>query len=996
MISVYAKGTSDFAGNGIMALDKVVRSCLITEELNGIYEAELECAFDSRLNQVSNDMVLRLPSPTRETPLIRISQSSEAVPQHIIWKVRITTAHANGYSRIYAQPTTTSKVLEYLREGTEYEYLGAHNSQWHNATSAKGTRGYMFTGNSQYVRTEMAEPAQQSYSTVVQPRLTRDQLFRIYSVESGLQGVTIKARHISYDLMHNYIKTIELPDTMGRTAMDYVLASTSFPVEFNGYSDMENKADFKASRTDPLAAIMDEAGLIGVYGGELLRDNYDLFWVNAIGYDRGVTIAYRKNMTTMEVVVEDEDVVTRIIPVGYDPDGNPIYLNELYVDSPHIADYQQPRVMELDCRDVKVRRKATDEGYADENAVREELRRRALAQFDEGIDLPKVQATVDWVDKQHALPKTAVTALNTIYLGDTVRVRHENYGFDLPVQVVAYVWDCLRGMFLSIELGSKKMSLSSLRINPELIPDGGVAGRKLTTGSVDEQLLQAEAVSETKIADGAVTSLKLGLLSVDEAHIKDASIDTAKIKDGAIDTAKIKDAAIDEAKIKDLSVTGAKIQDGEIGTAKIALLAVDTGQIQDLAVVTAKIAQLAVTTGKIDDAAITSAKIAAAQILSAHIVQAAIQTAHIEDAAVTAAKIREASINAAHIIDGVIDRAKIAIGAIGTAQIEDASIETAKIALGAITTALIEAGAVGTAQIADGSITNAKIVELNANKINAGTISVERLIIVGSEESIVFAINEANGTAQLSQTTIDGGSLTRRSITADTIVAGAITGNEIKAATILANNIAAGTITGANIAAETIEGSNISAGTLTTNLVAPDFGDTLVLSNNQDILNMQASISINGQGIVQAVNKITQLETAMEGVATEEEIQTLYTELQQTAQDFSFRVGRTEERLDAKEAEDADTADFKDRYEKRVNITEDGIIISSSDTSELSLRLDNARFAFLDANGNEIMWNSGQKQYINQLQVVQELQVGGFVWVNDAITGRMSILWRGV
>ena len=118
------------------------------------------------------------------------------------------------------------------------------------------------------------------------------------------------------------------------------------------------------------------------------------------------------------------------------------------------------------------------------------------------------------------------------------------------------------------------------------------------------------------------------------------------------------------------------------------------------------------------------------------------------------------------------------------------TIGTAQIALGAITTALIQQGAVGTAQIADGSITDAKIVALSANRITTGTLSVERLIIVGSEQSIVYTINEANGTPQLSQNTIDGGSLTQRSITADRIVAGAITANEIAAATILANNIA--------------------------------------------------------------------------------------------------------------------------------------------------------------------------------------------------------------
>lgn len=144
-----------------------------------------------------------------------------------------------------------------------------------------------------------------------------------------------------------------------------------------------------------------------------------------------------------------------------------------------------------------------------------------------------------------------------------------------------------------------------------------------------------------------------------------------------------------------------------------------------------------------------------------------------------------------------------------------ASIDLSNIGTGIIQTAMIATGAVQTAQIADGSITDAKIVSLSANRITAGTLSVERLIITGSTSSIVYTINEANGTAQLSQTTIDGGSLTQRTITADRIVSGAITANEIASHTITATQIAANTITAAQIAAGTITATQIASGTIT-------------------------------------------------------------------------------------------------------------------------------------------------------------------------------------
>ena len=68
-------------------------------------------------------------------------------------------------------------------------------------------------------------------------------------------------------------------------------------------------------------------------------------------------------------------------------------------------------------------------------------------------------------------------------------------------------------------------------------------------------------------------------------------------------------------------------------------------------------------------------------------------------------------------------------------------------------------------------------MELTANKITAGTLSVERLIICGDKNSIIYAINNAGELVSQNVNTIDGDVLTKRSITADKIVAGAITPN---------------------------------------------------------------------------------------------------------------------------------------------------------------------------------------------------------------------------
>lgn len=144
-----------------------------------------------------------------------------------------------------------------------------------------------------------------------------------------------------------------------------------------------------------------------------------------------------------------------------------------------------------------------------------------------------------------------------------------------------------------------------------------------------------------------------------------------------------------------------------------------------------------------------------------------------------------------------------------------ATIDLANVKDASIKSAMIDAGAVKTVQIADGSITDAKIVELTANKITAGTLSVERLELVGSTSSIVYALNNSGELVSENVNTLDGDVLTDRTITADKLVANSITANEIASKTITANEILANTITSAELAAGSVTADILAAGSVT-------------------------------------------------------------------------------------------------------------------------------------------------------------------------------------
>ena len=189
------------------------------------------------------------------------------------------------------------------------------------------------------------------------------------------------------------------------------------------------------------------------------------------------------------------------------------------------------------------------------------------------------------------------------------------------------------------------------------------------------------------------------------------------------------------------------------------------------------------------------------------------------------------TITAAQLPTGIISGSKLAINSVGTGALQDGAVKSANIALGAITAALIQQGAVGTAQIADASITEGKIVSLNADVIQSGTLATERLIITGAD-GLIYEINAQSGTLTTQELSE---SKYRQQLSGSALVARSVTAEQIAAATITANEILSGTITGDKIAAATIEGSNIKAGTITTSHVAANFGEMLDLSSNRGI-----------------------------------------------------------------------------------------------------------------------------------------------------------------
>ena len=855
MICVYPDDCSDFSANGNGTLSPL--SAEVTETLNGEYELTLVHPIDEagKWQRLVEGCILRAPVPAAMTPRVHFSALGDDSGAEV-WRVNTDFSGAQtrkGTLRLRFGPGTKYKTLASYKHGSLVQVVTKTNSSWYEVTAPDGKHGYMSTIYLVFDHRESS--ASEAISSTVEERQLRDQPFRIYRVVPELDKITVYARHVFYDLLDNMIQSYKPSSAaVGASVVQTISSSCLSEHDFTFYSDLDSRAeDVEFVNVNPVDALLGEGGVVEKYQGELTRDWWDMFVVKRVGQDSNVQIRQAKNLLGISCDIDLTDVVTRIMPTGEDADGNVLYLPELFIDSPLIGNYTHPKWIHLPVSDAKEKtdgddKKTKEQCYA---AMREAVQ----AQYDAGCDMPTVTLNVDFINCAETEEYKEYGFLQNIYLGDAVRVITPRIGVQVSMHMTQYTYDCLTKKYTSMTLGTVADTVEGNTISARQLPSGIITGSKLAinsvgtgalqSGSVGSVQIQMAAIETAHIQDAAISNAKIGQAAVGTANIQDASIVQAKTAEGAIGTAQIGDATIDRAKIKEGAIGSAQIEDGVITAAHIGAGEIQEANIHDGAITHAKITDGAIRNAHIQDGAIDTAKIADAAITNAKIDGASIGTANIQDGAIVrakildgeivTAKIADLAVTGAKIADLAVTTAKIAQAAITNAQIANAAVDTAQIALGAITAALIAQGAVGTAQIADASITDAKIVELTANKITAGTLSVERLIIRGSEQSLIYAINNMGELVSAQVDTIDGYVLTERTITAGKIVVHSITANELAAHTSTANEILAGTITGNEIAAATIEGANVKAGTLTTSHVAADFGESLDLSSNQSV-----------------------------------------------------------------------------------------------------------------------------------------------------------------
>lgn len=286
-----------------------------------------------------------------------------------------------------------------------------------------------------------------------------NQKFRIYMTRKLMNNrVEVYARHISFDLMYDYIDNVSFENQSCEYALNQLFRNSNFSKHYKGYSDIINAQDYSMSMANVLEAIGGKQGsIIDTFGtgAEILRDNENIHILNKRGHDNGVTIEYRKNLTGFELEEDTTDLVTKILPYAKYNDietNEEIIVKADYVDSPLIANYSHPYISSIDYSEK------LKEG---EIPTIEKLVTLARNEYKNNkVDIPKQNFKIEFIPLSKCVGCEGLE--DKISLCDTVTIKDTRYNVNTQAKVIKTVFNVLKNRYESMELGEPKTSLGDI------------------------------------------------------------------------------------------------------------------------------------------------------------------------------------------------------------------------------------------------------------------------------------------------------------------------------------------------------------------------------------------------------------------------------------------------------------------------------------------------------------------------------------------------------
>lgn len=423
------------------------------------------------------------------------------------------------------------------------------------------------------------------------------QAFRIYSITKPINGIcTVSCQHISYDLANVPVKAFKTDenekcpsainriftnaqtisgmtvDKTNKKIGNFTIVSEGLdnatPQNIDKVFEMEEPASVRAVLLDG------DDSIKGVYGGQIVFDNFGVKLKATAGSNRGITINYGIDLIDFEQEENISEMITGILPyykgshtiekTEKDANGNNVTVREseeVYtygsIQYAHtvrgITEPARHRIVPVDLTEHFPNQKE----YTSDSGI-----------YKKGDTIPPTAAQINtkaqaWIKKEEIGEPEISLTLSYAQLGQDVRlydqinVHFQLLGIDKSAMVTRYKYDVLNERCVEVEVGKAKDSLAfklsdASRLKTGLIPPkriNRVNGSALSNGSVGGSKLKSDSVSNWHLGGKSVTKDKMDEDSVDTEQICQNAVEEDELAKDSVVTLKIKNTNVARVKL---------------------------------------------------------------------------------------------------------------------------------------------------------------------------------------------------------------------------------------------------------------------------------------------------------------------------------------------------------------------------------------------------------------------------------------------------------------
>lgn len=257
--------------------------------------------------------------------------------------------------------------------------------------------------------------------------------------------ISCKAWHLSYDSENYIINDATATEKNCNDAINHYNDNTDTTSPFTVISDISLIKTTIMQRKS-LFDVFTELTSKDNYNGHWYRDNYKFGIMSSVGEDRGVVLAYNKNITDIKVEENWDNVCTKLLPYAINGDTT-ITLDQPYVElSESIYDIPFTKTLKFE-HSLKKEDFATETDFI--LAIKEWLYTEAM-NYLQSNKLPQVNYSV------------SARLDNVSDVGDIIYVKHPKCKVDITTNVISVKYDAIRGRYTAINFGNFKKEIKNL------------------------------------------------------------------------------------------------------------------------------------------------------------------------------------------------------------------------------------------------------------------------------------------------------------------------------------------------------------------------------------------------------------------------------------------------------------------------------------------------------------------------------------------------------